>query len=189
MKIISKKELLENKNFYLSEIKNGKIFVYPTDTIYGLGCNALNFKSVNKIREIKNRDYKPFSIIVPSFEWIQENLENNNFQKNILQRYLPGKYTFILKSNNSNISKINNLELIGIRIPDNWFYSDFLADLNVPIVSTSVNLTGQSFAKNIKQIPKSILGSIDFIIDEGELNNNPSKVIDLSQGEFKVLRN
>ena len=79
---------------YVDEILNGKIFVYPTDTIYGLGCNALDGASVNKIKKMKGRDKdKPISVIAPSIDWIRENCIVD-FD---LHKYLPGPYTLILK--------------------------------------------------------------------------------------------
>ena len=83
---MKKSEIIEN-------ILNGKIFIYPTDTLYGIGCNAMNKASVEKIREIKGRDKKPFSVIAPNIFWIKDNL----IVDCDLEKYLPGPYTVILK--------------------------------------------------------------------------------------------
>ena len=101
------------------EILKGKIFIYPTDTIYGLGCNAEDKKAVEKIKEIKGRDKdKPLSVIAPSIKWIDEHC---NFDT-ILEKYLPGPYTLILEKLNSKfLSQVAPGSTIGIRIPDNEF--------------------------------------------------------------------
>ena len=101
------------------EIIEGKIFIYPTDTIYGIGCNALNKKSVNKIKKLKGRDKdKPLSIIAPSKKWIKENCIIDVD----LIKYLPGPYTIVLKKKDSNFLKhVSNTSTIGIRIPKNNF--------------------------------------------------------------------
>ena len=89
--MIIKFEKLKNKKpeFFLD-----KIFIYPTDTIYGIGCDAENEFLVDKISEIKKRDIKPFSVIAPSVEWILENCETT---KEEIEKFLPGAYTLILK--------------------------------------------------------------------------------------------
>ena len=91
---------MENKKL-IKEIKAGKIFIYPTDTLYGIGCNAEDKEAVEKIREIKGRDNKPFSVIAPSFKWIEDNLiiDCN------LKEYLPGAYTIILKKKDKDFMK------------------------------------------------------------------------------------
>ena len=90
-------QLNEIKDSLISELIKS-IFIYPTDTIYGIGCNAEESKLVEKIREIKNRDKKPFSIIAPSIKWILENCETTEKE---ISKYLPGPYTLILKKKNT----------------------------------------------------------------------------------------
>ena len=94
----------------------GSIFIYPTDTIYGIGCDAENKKLVNKIRAIKHRDTKPLSIIAPSIDYILKNCE---VDKKIVSKFLPGPYTLILKKKDKNFLKhVSETESIGIRIPN-----------------------------------------------------------------------
>ena len=161
-------------SFLIKEILEGKIFIYPTDTIYGIGCNALNEKSVEKIRKIKDRDKnKPLSIIAPGIEWVKEHciIDVN------LERYLPGPYTIILKKNNPNfLIHISQTDTLGIRIPKSKF-SKSVEKAGVPFVTTSVNLSDEPFAKNIKEISKEILNKVDKIIDEGILTGRPSTLI------------
>lgn len=155
------------------QILSGKLFIYPTDTIYGIGCDATNKKSVTKIREIKQRDNKPFSVIAPSIKWIKEHcIADVN-----LSSYLPGPYTIILKKKNKDfLSWVSNTDSLGIRIPDNEFCKN-IQKAGLPFITTSVNLSGQPFAKSIKEIPKEIKAKVDFIIDVGELSGNPSTLI------------
>ncbi|MCA9460458.1 MAG: Sua5/YciO/YrdC/YwlC family protein, partial [Nanoarchaeota archaeon] len=105
MNVITKDEILQNLDFYLNEIKLGKIFIYPTDTIYGIGCSALVSKSISLIKKIKKRDEKAFSVIAPSKKWINENCNVLDVHKKYLEK-LPGKYTFIFELiNEESISK------------------------------------------------------------------------------------
>lgn len=163
-----------NKQEIISKILQGKIFVYPTDTIYGIGCNAENIESVNKIKKIKQRDSnKPMSVIAPSIDWIKENL----IVDVDLSKHLPGPYTIILKKKNLNfLNHVSNTNSLGIRIPDNDF-TKLIQQSEVPFITTSVNLSGEYFITKISDIPESIKNKIDVIIDAGELNGKPSTLI------------
>ena len=150
------------------------LFIYPTDTIYGIGCDAENAKLVEKIREIKKNDKKPFSIIAPSFEYILKNCE---VDEKFLRKYLPGKYTLILKKKNKNfLPHVSDTEFIGIRIPDNSFIK-LLQKTGKPIITTSVNFSGKKPADKIENVDKEILDKINFVIDVGKLSGNPSTIV------------
>lgn len=159
---------------YQAQISQGKIFIYPTDTIYGLGCDATNEKAVEKIKQIKERDKdKPLSIIAPSVEWI-----NKNCQVNLkLKKYLPGPYTLILKKKNPEfLNHVCALNTIGVRIP-NCDFTKQVQKAGKPFITTSVNLSGQPFAKNMTEIPEEIKNKVEVLVDVGELNGNPSILI------------
>lgn len=156
------------------EILAGKIFIYPTDTIYGLGCDATNKEAVERIKQIKHRERdKPMSIIAPSFEWIEE-----NFIVDVdLKKYLPGPFTLLLKKKNFDfMSWISPNDRIGIRIPNSEVCFE-IQKTEKPFITTSVNLSGEPFAKNIKEIKEEIKSQVDKIIDIGTLNGNPSTLI------------
>jgi L-threonylcarbamoyladenylate synthase len=158
----------------ISKILQGKIFIYPTDTIYGLGCNAENIESVNKIKQIKQRDAnKPLSVIAPSINWIEENL----IVDIDLSKYLPGPYTLILKKKNKNfLSHVSSTGSLGIRIPDCDF-TKIIQKSGVPFITTSVNLSGEPFITQISNVPESIKNKVNIIIDAGELNGKPSILV------------
>lgn len=185
MQIISKSQL---NNEVLSNLKEGKIFIYPTDTIYGIGCNALTSSAVEKIRMLKQRDQKTFSVIVPSKEWIEKNCEVSQVAKKWLEK-LPGPYTLILKlkNNNSISSEVNvNTETIGVRIPDNWFARE-ISKINLPFVTTSVNLTGEKPIESLKDLDEKIKNQVDYFIDDGILSGSPSTIVNLLKGKEKII--
>lgn len=188
MNLISKKEIEERKEFYFNEILNGKIFIYPTDTIYGIGCNALNEDSVNKIREIKQRESKPFSIIVPSKKWIKDNCIINKSTIKWLNK-LPGPYTLILKIKNKEaIAKsITNTDSLGVRIPNNWF-ARLISKSKIPFITTSVNISGQPHIHSINELSNQIKNEVNYIIDDGKLNNPPSTIIDLTKDKEEIIK-
>ncbi|MBU2104852.1 MAG: threonylcarbamoyl-AMP synthase [Nanoarchaeota archaeon] len=151
-----------------------EIFIYPTDTIYGIGCNAENEKLVNKIRRIKRRDKRPFSVIAPSFEWILKNCE---IDERFLKKYFPGPYTLILKKkHNKFLSHVSDTDYIGVRIPAHPF-TKILQKTGKPIITTSVNFAGERHANNINGINKEILDNVDLVIDAGMLPGKPSTII------------
>jgi len=156
------------------DILKGKIFIYPTDTIYGIGCNALNELSVEKIKEIKGRDRnKPLSIIAPGIDWVKKHcIVDVN-----LKKYLPGPYTIILKKKDPKfLIHVSNVDTIGIRIPNSKF-SKNVAEAGVPFITTSVNFSGEPFAKSVKEVAKEILTKVDRVIDGGVLGGSPSTLV------------
>ena len=102
---------------FVDDIKHGAVFIYPTDTIYGLGCDATNSESVEAIKELKYRDAdKPMSIIAPSVDWIKEHCE---VDYELIEKYLPGPYTLFLKKKDVNFMKdVSSNDILGVRIPD-----------------------------------------------------------------------
>jgi tRNA threonylcarbamoyl adenosine modification protein (Sua5/YciO/YrdC/YwlC family) len=159
----------------IKKIKDGSLFIYPTDTIYGLGCNALNKKAVEKIKKIKARDSKkPLSIIAPSKKWI---LKYTKPKKQFLDKYLPGKYTLILKKRNPKfLNWVSNHETLGIRIPKNSF-SGIITKANVPFITTSVNISGKKPATKPEDIDKKILAKVDLVILGKKLSGKPSTIV------------
>ena len=152
----------------------GKIFIYPTDTIYGIGCDATNKKSVDKIKQIKERDAsKPLAVIAPSLDWINENLVVDCD----LSKYLPGQYTLLLKKKNPKfLSHVSSNDRLGVRIPAHEF-TEVIQGARVPFITTSVNLSGDPFITKIPDVPTDILEHVDHVIDYGELNGTPSTLI------------
>jgi tRNA threonylcarbamoyl adenosine modification protein (Sua5/YciO/YrdC/YwlC family) len=156
-------------------IKQGKIFVYPTDTVYGLGCNALNKKAVEKIKIIKKRkEEKSLSIIAPSKAWIFKHLKA---KKEIVNKYLPGRYTLILKKKNPKfLNHVSSQKTLGIRIPKNDF-TGLIVKAKVPFITTSANISGNKPIANLNKIDKKLLKKVDVIVDGGKLFGKPSTII------------
>ncbi|MBU90044.1 threonylcarbamoyl-AMP synthase [Candidatus Woesearchaeota archaeon] len=187
MRVLSKEEFENQKDVIrTSLIENNPIFIYPTDTIYGIGCNATNKEAIEKIRDIKQRKENPFSVIAPSKEWIDENCIINENAKDWIKR-LPGPYTLVLKIKNKCVAEniTPNLDTLGIRIPDHWF-SNFVSEIGIPIVSTSVNKSGNDPMTSLDDLDSEIKSRVDFIVYEDEKKGSPSKIIDLTD-EVKVV--
>jgi tRNA threonylcarbamoyl adenosine modification protein (Sua5/YciO/YrdC/YwlC family) len=181
--ILNKDEFILNKEKYLKLIREGAIFLYPTDTIYGIGCDATNDKSVKKIRDMKERPKNPFSVMAPSKKWILENCKIHDIQLN----KLPGAYTFIVKLKKDCVSGFvnNDMQTLGIRIPDHWF-SEIAKELKLPIVTTSVNKAGKEFMTSLDNLDKDIKNKVDFIIYEGGKKGKPSTIVDFTEEDIKI---
>jgi len=186
MEILTRTELRVRLDEIIENIRDGAIFIYPTDTIYGIGCNALNQKSVQKIRDIKQRQTNPFSIWVPSLDWVKENFIVTSKVKRWLEK-LPGPYTLILqlKKSNSLPENINPAggDFIGVRAPDHWF-SKIIEMLDFPIVTTSVNKAGEPFMTSLEDLDPDIQKEVEFIVYEGNKNGRPSKIVNVEKEDI-----
>ncbi len=187
MRIITKDEFTLKADKFLHQIEEGAVFIYPTDTIYGIGCNAMNEEAVQKIRELKDRSKAPFSVIAPSKSWIFKNCETPNEADEWLQE-IPGPYTLVFKLKNKDcVAKtvVQGLDTIGVRQPKHWIMEAFEA-LDIPIVTTSVNKTGNPFMTSVEDMNPDIKNKVAFIIDDGEHKVSPSNIIHLYGEEIKI---
>ena len=184
MKTVRMEEILSNKdsrNQMIEQMRTGSVFVYPTDTIYGLGCNALISESVRKIRQLKRTDH-PFSVIAPSTGWILKNLVVES--KKALE-VLPGPYTLIFRKKEPFfLREVSPLPTLGVRIPAHPI-SKIVREIGIPFVTTSANISGK---KPITKPSQAKFSGVNFVIDGGPLEGPPSMVIDLSGEEEKVIR-
>ncbi|MBW2990211.1 threonylcarbamoyl-AMP synthase [Candidatus Woesearchaeota archaeon] len=186
MRIINKDELKHEAKL-VNELKKS-IFVYPTDTIYGLGCDATNHELVARIRELKQSFGQPFSIIIPNKNMIYEFCETNEKTKKYVDK-LPGPYTLILKVKKSFVAGNVNPTgaTIGIRIPDHWFYK-YIKKMKIPVITTSANSTGGDFMTHIDNLNPEIKKKVDYIVYDGELKGRPSTIINLAKKDVEVKK-
>ncbi|MBI2141680.1 threonylcarbamoyl-AMP synthase [Candidatus Woesearchaeota archaeon] len=188
MEIVTKEEFLLEKIKYFKLISQGAVFIYPTDTIYGIGCDATNEAAVKRIRSIKQRSSMPFSVIAPSRRWVSENCQLSPEGEKWLGR-LPGPYTLIFRlKNKSAIAAAVNLggNTLGIRMPEHWIRG-VVAELELPVISTSANITGEPYMASIEDLDDSIRQKVDFIVYEGEKQGKPSTIVKLFEREVEVV--
>ena len=173
-------------------LKKGGVIIYPTDTIYGMGCDIFQFDAIMRICSIKGVDPKKaqFSFICRDLSHITDyakNIDNTTFR--LLKSHLPGPFTFILEAGKL-IPKVlqNKKSTIGIRVPDNRICMDLLEALGNPIISTT--LPGEMVEEYTDPliIHENFGNRVDMVIDAGIGGMIPSTVVDLSQGEPIVLR-
>lgn len=167
---------------------NGKIIVYPTDTLYGFGVDATNTESIIKLNKLKQRE-QAYSIIVDSFSMLKKYAELNVDIEHKIKSMLPGPITVILNQLNSNLSPLVNpgFKTIGIRIPDNQFILNVVKKINKPIITTSVNIHGEKSLNSIDLINKKF-SKIDIFKNNSLIQSKGSTIIDFSTTPFKIIR-
>lgn len=163
-----------------AHLRSGGILIYPTDTVYGIGCDATNESAVAKVRRIKGVEAnKPLSVMVAGLGMAEEYCETGIWEDMILKRFLPGPYTFILKESEG-LPAAGGSGTIGIRIPDSEFCNALCARFGKPIVTTSANLTGKPAPKTCQEIDMAVMSAAGLAIDGGPAKHGTSStVIDL----------
>jgi tRNA threonylcarbamoyl adenosine modification protein (Sua5/YciO/YrdC/YwlC family) len=171
-------------------LRAGGLVVYPTDTVYGLGCDLYNKKGIERIYQIKRRDKnKPLSFICADLKDISQYARVTDYAYKIMRRLLPGPYTFILEASRL-VPKIilPKRQTTGIRVPDNAVCNALLAELGTPIISTSVKTEDGSYMSDPREIEQKFGHCVDLVIDGGSLTPEESSVISLLQDEAEVIR-
>lgn len=174
-------------------LRQGKITVLPTDTVYGLICDATNQKTIERLFRIKKRKFqKPIPIFINDIKTAKKLALIDKKQGKFLKKVWPGKITAILKKRKG--KKIYGVEeeTIGLRVPNYELINNLLKKINCPLSGTSANISGKPASIKIKEIInqfKNQKRQPDLIIDAGNLpKSRPSKVIDLSGKKIRILR-
>lgn len=186
MEVLTQTELRLRLEEIVEKVKKGALFIHPTDTIYGIGCNAVNEDAVRKLRVLKDRLNMPLSVWVPSLNWIRENCVLNEKTKKWLD-LLPGPYTLIFPLKNEKAVAKNvapNMKTIGVRYPDHWF-GKVVEMCGVPVITTSANKAGHNFMTKLEHLDQEIEKGVEFMVYEGEKKAKPSKIVDVEKEEVK----
>lgn len=174
-------------------LRNGGVIIYPTDTVYSIGCDMNNVKAVAKVAQLKG--LKPekanFSIICEDLSDIATYAHVRNNDYKMMRKALPGPFTFILNGT-SRIPKIfkNNKRTIGIRVPDNNIARELVARLGNPIIATSVHDDDEiiEYTTDPELIHEKYNHAVDVVINGGFGNNEASTIVDLTQDEPVIIR-
>ena len=171
-------------------LRGGGIVIYPTDTVYGMGCDLFNKKGIERIYEIQRRDRRqPLSFICADLKDISRYARVSDDAYKIMKRLLPGPYTFILEASRA-VPKIilPKRQTTGIRVPDNRICQDLVAEMGSPVISTSVK-NGEGELLSDPRIIEELFGKrVDMIIDGGIIAATPSSVVSLLDEGVEVIR-
>lgn len=176
-------------------LRNGGIIIYPTDTVYALGCDITNTKAIERICRLKG--IKPeksnFSFVCSDLSHLSEYtkaIPNHIFR--VMKKALPGPYTFILEAN-AQVPKLlkQNKKTVGIRVPDNNICREIIEELGNPLISTSLHDNSDDILEYFSDpevIHRQYADQVDIVVDGGFGNIYPSTVIDCSSGDFEIVR-
>lgn len=174
-------------------LKDGGIIIYPTDTVYGLGCDITNSKALERIAQLKGirLDKANFSFICADLSHLSDyvkQIDTATFK--LLKRALPGAYTFILPGNNNLPKEFKKKKTVGIRVPDNTIARTLVEKLGNPIISSSIYDEDEliEYTTDPELIFEKWQDKVDIVIDGGYGDNVASTVIDLSEGVPTLIR-
>ena len=172
---------------------NGSVGIFPTDTVYGIGCNAFNEKSINEIFDIKKRSFKkPINVLVCNIDMVKSlTSEISNLEYKLMEKFWPGPLTIIFKKNNNIPQALTSgLNTIGIRMPENDICLSLIEQANVPLATTSANISNNSAIVNGNYLLEIFNSKVDFIIDSGISKIGlASTIVSVEDNIITILRN
>jgi tRNA threonylcarbamoyl adenosine modification protein (Sua5/YciO/YrdC/YwlC family) len=175
-------------------LKKDGIIIYPTDTVYGLGCDIFNQKAIDRLCRLKGINPKKIHLSFICYDLSDiakyaRNISTPVFK--LMKKALPGPYTFVLKSG-SNVPKIfqSNKKTVGIRVPDNNIPRQIVKELGNPIITTSIKDDDSlvEYTTDPELIYEKFRDAVDAVVDGGYGDNTPSTVVDCSQDTFEIIR-
>jgi len=171
-------------------LKKGGIIAYPTDTYYGIGCDIMNKKAIEKIYQLKQRNrIKPFSFICSGLKNISHYAKVSNYAYKTMKRLLPGPYTFVLEGSKL-VPKImlTKRKTAGIRMPDHPICLELVEKLGNPIITTSVRNPENKLFNDAEEIAERLKGKVDLVVDGGRISPHHSTIIDMTGNEPLIER-
>tara|TARA_Y100000588_G_scaffold6409_1_gene7679 strand:- start:136 stop:711 length:576 start_codon:yes stop_codon:yes gene_type:complete len=166
-------------------LSDGKIIVYPTDTVWGMGCDPFDQKAIDNLFTVKGKKLDGLSIMFSHKKGIYDSCEINKKAKKIIEEFLPGPITLILKSKKEFAKGVTRNGNVAVRIPLNRTSMELAKDM--PVVTTSANLHGQKIAEDIEEA-KEIFGKSCYYLDGEKPKGIESTIIDLTENEPKIAR-
>ena len=179
-------------DYPIKKLSNGGIGIFPTDTVYGIGCSAFNETAINKLFELKTRDLsKPITVLISNSQMLNTLVANISKQEQkLIDAFWPGALTIIFKKN-SMVSDLltSNLNTIGIRMPNDKIALDLLNLSNMPLATTSANISGETAGISLSDFYNDFNNKVDFIINNGTSSiGKASTVVQVIDGIPHILR-
>ena len=187
-------DFTDDINLSISNLEKGNLILYPTDTIWGIGCDATNEEAVKKIYTLKQRDeQKSMIVLVKDIDMLLDYIENENINtiKEMIQKFSDRPTTIIYKKYKQLASNLSNDGSIAIRITNEKFTYNLIEKFEKPIVSTSANISGEATPMLFNEVSLSIKEGVDFIVkyrQEDLSTANPSRIISFENNTIKIIR-
>ena len=172
-------------------LQAGGVIVFPTDTVYGIGCNAFHLDAINRIYEIKGRSYsKPLPVLLGKpghLPLVAHDVSAKAFP--LIEAYWPGPLTLVVNTAPMALAASRGKNTIAVRVPDHGVIRQILSVTGLPLASTSANLSGKIPSRTFDDVKKAFFGRVDMIIDGGRCPlGRESSVVDVTHDSFLVLR-
>ncbi len=186
----SKYPSLKKISIIVEMLKRGKVIIYPTDTVYGLGVNAFDSEAVYKIFRIKKRPLnQALPIAVSGLKMAQSLVNITEKAKRLMETFWPGALTIILEKTSIIPEIVTGGKIgIGIRAPNHPVALTLVEMLNVPIIATSANIHGEISPVNVEEVSDQLGKSVDLIIDGGTVSGTPSTIINMLEEPPMIIR-
>ena len=195
--VILRSEATKNLNKAVSILKSGGVVIFPTDTVYGIGCLFDNPEAVDRIYNIKNRPKnQPFPILVSSIEQVEKLAIISQQAKKLMSKYWPGGLTIILTPlpiprlstySKPGLEQLGKSGKIGFRMPDSKLLQNTISQVG-PIIGTSANFHGQKTPTSLEELDPELIKLVDYVV-KGECKKGmESTVVDITSGRIKILR-
>lgn len=171
-------------------LKQGGVIIYPTDTVYGLGCDIFNRDAVERIYMIKNEaGTKLFSFLCPDLKDISKYAKVSDFAYKTMKKLMPGPFTCVLPASREVPKKLwTKRKSVGIRVPDNEIARTLAKELGNPIISTSVTTRKGELLYNPDEIRYILNTQVDLMLSVGALSSETSTIVDLTGDEAEIIR-
>lgn len=174
----------------VSTLEAGEIMVFPTDTLYAIGCDALNVKAIDRICRIKgiNPEKSNLSIICSDISMAAEYCRIENFGFRLLRDYTPGPFTFLFRASSSLPKAFKGRKVVGIRIPDCRIDLEIVKRLGRPVMTTSIEYEEEDYAINQDLIAEAYSSKADLFVEGEEGSTEPSTIVDCTGSEPEIVR-
>lgn len=171
-------------------VKRGGLVIYPTETVYGLGCNPYNIQAVKRILEIKGNRNKPLPVLAASITDAEKVAYISQNGKKLAEKFWPGPLTMVFPKKQILPDVVTfNLSSVGLRIPDNQVVLQLLSMCGGLLIGSSANRTGEEPPRSIQEMPDELKTRVEVVLDDGPTAQGvPSTVVDLTQKKPRVLR-
>lgn len=180
-----------NQEKLVSVLKNGGIAVIPTDTVYGIVCDALIEEAVDKIYQLKKRSsHKPMIILMSDMEMLKKyTKELTDLEKKLFDTFAPGPLTVLVKKADTIPNIVtSNLDVVGVRIPNDKDLQDVIFALGHPIVATSANVSSNETITRMNLLEDSIRNNVDYLYDGGSIYRGASTIVRENNHKIEIIR-
>lgn len=172
------------------DLEMGHIMICPTDTLYAIGCDALNVKAIERICKLKGiyPEKTNLSIICSDLSQVAEYARYDNKSFRLLKDNTPGAFTFLFKASSSLPKAFKGRKIVGIRVPECDTVKQIVKRLGHPVLTTSIEFEDEDYARNVELITEAYYEKVDMVIDGGDGGTKPSTIIDCTGDEPEIIR-